>query len=462
MSLPHRSVATIDFPEFLNLQPLDINPMMSQCEIKVFYIGENRNGSYIGKEVAAEMAKTLRGAPIVGYFKESKDDFADHGHQVTIDDEGVHFSTLTKPYGFVAPDAKVWFQKFTDEDDFGNPIEREYLMTTGYLWTGQYPETQQVIDAGKPQSMELDNETLQGHWAENSKNGLELFIINDAIVSKLCILGDDTEPCFEGAAVTAPQVSTNFTLDDEFKTTLYNMMKELEFALKGDHTVNIEAVDIKEPAEFVEEEIVLDEEFAADASNSSDSAKEEEVDFEIKQEDDSAEAHTEKQKLQAGGNSIPEVEEEIEEPAQEVQKVVKSDVAPAIENTLVDMDNYVSKEEYSALENRFNELKVEYDKLVEFQNEIEDQQKDALINKFFMLSDEDKKDVIDNKRSYSLDDIEAKLAVICYRKKVNFSLDDSSKIKEEQTDEPVVVFDLHMDDSTPDWIKAVEDVQNRI
>jgi hypothetical protein len=52
-------------------------------------------------------------------------------------------------------------------------------------------------------------------------------------VQKLCILGDDVEPCFEGASVTAPDVSTNFTLDDNFKHTLYSMMKDLQNALKG-------------------------------------------------------------------------------------------------------------------------------------------------------------------------------------------------------------------------------------
>jgi len=72
MALPHKSIATISSPEFINLQPLDINPLMSSCEIKVLYIGENRNRSYISKEVASEMAKTLRGAPIVGYYKENK------------------------------------------------------------------------------------------------------------------------------------------------------------------------------------------------------------------------------------------------------------------------------------------------------------------------------------------------------------------------------------------------------
>jgi hypothetical protein len=49
MALAHQSIATIKSPEFINLQTLDINPLMSSCEIKVFYLGENRNGSFISK-----------------------------------------------------------------------------------------------------------------------------------------------------------------------------------------------------------------------------------------------------------------------------------------------------------------------------------------------------------------------------------------------------------------------------
>ena len=178
--MSHQSLATIDSPEFINLQPLDINPLMSSCEIKVLYIGGNRNHSYISKEVASDMAKTLRGAPIVGYYKQEKDDFADHGERVIFDDEGVKFECLTKPYGFVAPDAKVWFQKFEEQDDFGNTITREYLMTTGYLWTGQFEECASAVKGdGKGQSMELDSETLDGHWSTDNKTGMDFFIIND-------------------------------------------------------------------------------------------------------------------------------------------------------------------------------------------------------------------------------------------------------------------------------------------
>ena len=174
------------------------------------------------------MAKTLRGAPIVGYFREEKEDFADHGHRVILDDEGVKFECLTKPYGFVSPDAQVWFQTFEDEDEFGNTIEREYLMTTGYLWTGQFEECQVAVTEGCPQSMELDEQTLDGNWSTNVKTGMDFFIINDAIFSKLCILGDDVEPCFEGSSVKAPEVSTSFTkVDESFRNTLYTMMQDL-------------------------------------------------------------------------------------------------------------------------------------------------------------------------------------------------------------------------------------------
>ena len=72
-----------------------------------------------------------------------------------------------------------------------------------------------------------------------------------------------------------------------------------------------------------------------------------------------------------------------------------------------------------------------------------------------MLSDEDKKEVIDNKSNYSLDDIEAKLSVICVRKKVNFAA-------EEQTNVPTTYNLDSVEEScdVPAWLQAVENVKN--
>jgi hypothetical protein len=73
-----------------------------------------------------------------------------------------------------------------------------------------------------------------------------------------------------------------------------------------------------------------------------------------------------------------------------------------------------------------------------------------------MLSDADKAEVITNIDNYSVNDIEAKLAVICVRNKVNFNLDNENK---DEDKEPMVysLTDNDVDDGVPAWIKAVRD-----
>ena len=414
----YKSLATIKSPEFINLQPVDINPLMSTCDIKVLYLGKNRNHSYITKEVATEMAKTLRGCPIVGYFKEEQQDFRDHGEQVVMDESGIHFNCLTTPYGFVAPDAKVWFQEFEDTDQFGNVTTREYLMTTGFLWTGQFPEIKEAVDEGRPQSMELDEKTCEGNWATDNNSGLEFFIINDAIFSKLCILGEDVEPCFEGSSV-----KTTFTkdLDDKFTTTLFSMMQDLQFVLKGGPNMpnmdNIEQTVEVENQEITETEVPVEE------------TPTEEIVEETPAEEPTVEEEE------------PVVEEApVEEPAETPESTEFS----------------LLQTQYQELQAKFDNLKKEYDELVEFKLQVEDKEKDALIDSFYMLSDEDKADVIKNKREYSYDDIEAKLSVICVRNKVNFTNDNEEK------QDQVITYSLNDDtDSVPAWLKAVQRTQSK-
>ena len=458
----HQSIATISSPEFINLQPLDINPLMSKCEIKVLYVGENRNHSYITKEVAADMAKTLRGAPIVGYYKEDKEDFADHGEQVIFDDEGIKFNCLTKPYGFVAPDAKVWFQEFEDTDDFGNVVKREYLMTTGYLWTGQFEEAKRVIEKGNGQSMELDEETLDGHWSTNVNNGMDFFIINDAIFSKLCILGEDVEPCFEGASVTAPEVSKSFSkLDNNFKQTLFTMMKDLKFALEGgkdmeleEKITNEEEVVVEETTEPVEEineteteEVVENEDSIETETTSIEEAPA--TEFEAEEAEEEGETPSE----EIDEEVTEESEEEAIEAEEENAEVEESEVEPAT----------VSVEEYTALESKYSELETKYNELLNFKNAVEREKKENLIKSFWMLSDDDKKDVNDNIDSYSLDDIEAKLSIICVRKKVNFDSEDSAENKNNTEEENATVTTYNLDEevsNVPAWVSACINTQN--
>ena len=445
----HQSIATIDSPEFINLEPLDINPLMSKCEIKVFYLGENRNHSYITKDVATEMAKTLRGAPIVGYYKDSKEDFADHGEKVTFDDEGIHFECMTRPYGFVAPDAKVWFQKFDDYDDFGNSVTREYLMTTGYLWTGQYEECKSVVEGdGKPHSMELDEETLDGRWSENIKTGMDFFIINDAIISKLCVLGDDVEPCFEGSSVTAPKVSASFNLDDGFKQTLFTMMQDLKAALEGgnkmsldENTVVTPEADVTPNTEdtFTEGTDNVDNIVQNDATENQENIETPVTeDFSKKEDEEEKKTKCQKEEEDEKDDSSDDKKDEEDEDKKKFSAL---------------------SAEHEALKAQFSELQKDYQALIAFKNEVESAKKDEMIKSFYMLSDEDKKEVVDNKDKFTLEEIESKLSVIFTKKSL---AEMSIKTESDAEEKPTVTFGLDdaSIDSVPAWISAVRNTKN--
>lgn len=438
----NRSVATIDAPEFINLKPDALNPGISQCEIKVLYLGQNRNHSYIDKNTAIQMANSLPGTPIVGAYRKDIEDFGDHGHIMHIEDGEITFSCKTVPYGFVAPDADVWFKKFTDTDDFGNEVEREYLMTTGYLWTSQYPEVEQCLIEGKGQSMELDGENLDGHWATDNNTGIEFFIINDAIFTKLCILGDDVEPCFEGASVTSPEVSKNFSKDSEFSRTLFSMMNELKFALQNkggsDMPENIEQVEVEEiTAPEVEETEEVSEVEEVEEESAEDAAE----DGEGEDSDDSEDEEF------ACGNKKKKYAEDEEEDKEQENKPAGDEEKPADED---DKKKKPAKEhsleEFDALQNEISEMREELEALRAFKLEQENAKKDALINKYHMLSDEDKAEIIAHKSEYSLDEIEAKLALVYVKKNVDFSTLDGNKSEEvEEEESPLMTFSL--DDS---------------
>lgn len=433
--LQNRSVATIDSPEFIDIEPY--NPLISQCTIKVLYLGKNRNGSFIDKNTAIQMANSLPGTPIVGAWRKDIEDFGDHGHVITIEDGEIKFACKTVPYGFVAPNARVWFQKFTDTDAFGNETEREYMMTTGYLWTGQFEEAQKVIEQGQPQSMELDEETLDGHWANDSKSGMDFFIINDAVFSKLCILGDDVEPCFEGASVTAG-VESNYAEDTEFAHTLYTMIKQLQ-----------EIVDVNEGGVIMPEQEALEEvkvatDFVVGSGDTKDTKidtkdskaeKEDEAPSEEKAEPATEHAAQNDEKEQAQEEVAAE-EEKKEEQADAKKRECALDepaaepvAAPVVEATVAEVDKAPVSSTF-ALEEENKELRAELEALREFKRSIENKEKDELIAKYYMLSDEDKADVIAHKEEYTLEQIDEKLALIYVRNNVDFSTVDGQQESE--------------------------------
>ena len=166
------------------------------------------------------------------------------------------------------------------------------------------------------------------------------------------------------------------------------------------------------------------------------------------------------------------VEEAIEESVTEENLEFENNeaVEETIEEAVVEETQEVSynlKEipEYVDIKNRFSELETSYKQLQEtvetltsenenltkFKQDIDKAKKEEMIKSFYMLSDEDKKDVIDNIDKYYLEEIEAKLSVICVRNKVSFNLDE----KEEE--EPITynLNEVEEDTLVPAWVKAV-------
>ena len=531
--MKHTSVKLNTPCEFINITPM--NPLISKCQIKVCYVGDepNRNKSIITKDVAREMANSLPGSPIVGFFNETSGDFEEHNRSIDIANGIVTFKDTTRPYGFVDLNAKVWFQKFLDDGQ----NEHEYLMTEGYIWTGQYPEAKRIIDKGNNQSMELDEKTLDAFWTKDGNGKPQFFIINEAIVSKLCVLGEECEPCFEGS-----QIAVNFSLASDFKEQLFTMVNEVKDLLKeggakvftryaveiGDalwsalysyiestypdgqncycSIYRVEGIfeeggqkfavlqnrtsmkyyrlnfSIGESEGFIPSDTLIEvtksytpaeepqfalkdvEEFEAQYA----AKKKAEEDKSGKSKDDNSDDNTEDPK-----NEDPENKDPEEDDDEKKKKKGKEDFACGGKKKKYSLDEIPEYTElqtqFSDLQAKFSELETKYNALVseneslkndnatlvEFKNQSERKEKEEMINSFYMLSDEDKKDVIENIDTYSLNDIEAKLSIICVRNKVSFDLDENNKNHQDPTTYNLNGDNNDDDADTPAWIKAV-------
>lgn len=247
--------------------------------------------------------------------------------------------------------------------------------------------------------MELDNNSLEGTWTEDDNSGWDFFIINKAIISKLCILGEDVEPCFEGSTISSMQFSL---MDEGFQQRLNSLRNESNKKEGG--TESVEGETVKEEVQKPEENPSVTEPEAPEA------AEEETVDQDKK-----------------------------------------------AQYKLEDIKEYVElKGQFDDLTTKFNDLTAQCEKLMEFKKDADRKEKQAMIDKFYMLSDKDKEDVIKNIDNYSVDDIEAKLSIICVRNKVSFNDLEGNKKAE---DSPITTFSLddndnQKDDVTPAWIKA--------
>ena len=152
---------------------------MTRGRCRVFYKGHNRNGTYITNEFAKKLIASAPYTPVKGIY--DVDDYTDHGKERT---EG-------RIYGIIPAEPNFAWEKHEDE----NGKVRDYACFDVLYYTALYGDANEI--AGKGQSMELYRNTLKGAW--QYIEGKKAYVFSDGCFLGLQVLGDEVEPCFEGA-----------------------------------------------------------------------------------------------------------------------------------------------------------------------------------------------------------------------------------------------------------------------
>ena len=161
------------------------NDTISKGRCRIFYKYGNRNGTYITDEFAEKLLATIPYAPVKGIYESEEGDYTDHGTA----------RTQGRIYGIVPENPNLTWEDHEDEDG----IIRTYACVDVLIFTGLYAEANAIV--GKSQSMEIYPPSITGAW--KIINGKKYYVFETGHFLGLQVLGDTTEPCFEGAAFFA-------------------------------------------------------------------------------------------------------------------------------------------------------------------------------------------------------------------------------------------------------------------
>ena len=239
------NINTFEVSIYGNLVPFDKNPLLSLARVRIFYKGLNRNRTFITDEFAEKLIGSLPYTPVSGIWED--DDFTDHGESR---EEG-------RIYGLVPEQPNGQWEEHLDKDG----VKRTYYCCDVVLFTTRYADAAKIID--KPQSMELFKDSIKGEWA--IIDGVKCYRYTDGCFIGLQVLGDEVEPCFEGAAFYTyanslkemidilknyslnggkEQMELNFKLSDREKRQAIFALLNPNFNEEGNWEIEYEICDI--------------------------------------------------------------------------------------------------------------------------------------------------------------------------------------------------------------------------
>lgn len=394
------------------------NDVTSKARCRIFYKYGNRNGTYITDEFAEKLLSTIAYAPVKGIFE--YDDYTDHG---TRRSEG-------RIYGIVPENYNLTWEAHIDEDG----VERTYACVDVIIFTALYKEANDIV--GKSQSMELYEPSLQYH--KQIIDGQQYIVFDAGCFLGLQVLGDEVEPCFEGAAFFSlrenieqaiskiqelantftkkggkEEVKVNFKLSDNDKYEQIFDLLNPNFNEEGNWTVTYSIGEIYDDYALIYN-LETKEVFRAYYQKGEDTVT----------LDDMKKVYiidvTEEEKVtvdtlrRLNGETYEKVEPVLENAKENFEKISE------LEDKKVELENSVStlNTEKSALEEKFNlsqgeneTLKNEIEALKSYKLGIEKEQKESVLSEYEnQLSDEILNSYKEKINEYSVIDLDKELA----------------------------------------------------
>lgn len=407
-------------------EPEPISTTLSKCRVRIFYRGFNRNRTFISDDFAQQLINSLPYVPIKGIFNYGKVDYEDHG----ID------NTDGRIYGIIAANPNFAWEKHIDQDG----IEREYACADAILFSALYPEAKIIV--GSRQSMEIYPETMEGYW-DTWEDGMPYFYFKKGELLGLQVLGQDVEPCFEGAAFYSlakevkelveyvksfkeQEEKKNMDIKEEVvatpETTVEEVATENTVTLQDEEPAVIEQVE--EPVTMQTEEPVIVQEddpvVIAEEANSIESTIETTTqDFEkateevFEKKDDIPDEEEEKKK-----------EEEDEKAKNSLLETVES-LKSEIDSLKATQAEYQKKiDEFNSenvrLNNELMDIKNKNAELSEYKLSVETSKKEAVLSKFEeMLTEEQYNSFKEDISKYTESDLEKEIIATIYHTNPN-------------------------------------------
>lgn len=389
------------------LAPEETSQTTSRGRVRIFYKGLNRNGTYITDEFANKLVETLPYTPVKGIYDKDCEDFTDHGLERN---EG-------RIYGVVPENPNFAWEDFTDEDG----VIRTYACCDVLYYTALYEEAAEII--GKGESMELYLRSIEGDW--QVKEGKKCFVFSDGCFLGLQALGDDVEPCFEGAAFY------------DFNQNIYTILKNVDGGNPMNDEIDKEVFEetpVETPVETVEPTEETPEVDSSEVEEETTEVAEESAEETVEETAEDAEgALTETDGEKEVSTESTVVENDQTEKISELESKI-SELSSLNATLQLERDSFSKELEEARVE--ISSLRASVEELSSYKKEKEIEQKKAVIEEYTGKVSEDILQMYsDSLDAYTVEELDMKL---CYEiKKGNpsifFGSDDNSKVIPKQT-----------------------------